>query len=89
MYFFVLILTAAYTRLSRDDEAVGESGSIVNQKAMLESYAAQNGFSTIQSHLRQGFARSSPLRALDTAVSVWCGDSGEELIRAAGRVLHL
>ena len=38
-------ITALYSRLSRDDEAVGDSLSIVNQKAMLEKYAEQNGFS--------------------------------------------
>ena len=37
-------ITALYERLSRDDELVGESNSIVNQKAYLESYAAQHGF---------------------------------------------
>jgi DNA invertase Pin-like site-specific DNA recombinase len=38
-------ITALYSRLSRDDEAAGDSLSIVNQKAMLEKYAEQNGFS--------------------------------------------
>ena len=37
-------ITALYERLSRDDELVGESNSIVNQKAYLEGYAAQHGF---------------------------------------------
>lgn len=37
-------ITALYERLSRDDEQIGDSNSIVNQKAMLESYAAQRGF---------------------------------------------
>ena len=40
-------ITALYSRLSRDDEAIGDSLSIVNQKAMLEKYAEQNGFSNI------------------------------------------
>ena len=31
--------TALYERLSRDDEQVGDSNSIVNQKKYLESYA--------------------------------------------------
>ena len=31
--------TALYERLSRDDELVGESNSIKNQKQLLESYA--------------------------------------------------
>ena len=37
-------ITALYERLSRDDEAAGDSNSIVNQKMLLESYAAQRGF---------------------------------------------
>lgn len=32
-------ITALYERLSRDDEMVGDSNSIVNQKKMLEDYA--------------------------------------------------
>ena len=34
-------ITALYERLSRDDEMVGDSNSIVNQKKMLEDYAKQ------------------------------------------------
>jgi DNA invertase Pin-like site-specific DNA recombinase len=49
-------ITALYTRLSRDDELVGESGSIINQKAMLEKYAAQNGFSNIVHFSDDGFS---------------------------------
>ncbi len=49
-------ITALYSRLSRDDELVGESGSIVNQKAMLEKYAAQNGFSNIVHFSDDGFS---------------------------------
>lgn len=41
-------ITALYERLSRDDELTGESNSIINQKEMLENYAAQNGFSNIR-----------------------------------------
>ena len=37
-------ITALYERLSRDDEAAGDSNSIVNQKRYLEDYAAQKGF---------------------------------------------
>ncbi len=37
-------ITAFYERLSRDDEAAGDSNSIVNQKMLLETYAAQHGF---------------------------------------------
>ena len=37
-------ITALYERLSRDDEAQGESNSITNQKKILEDYATKNGF---------------------------------------------
>ena len=37
-------ITALYERLSRDDEAAGDSNSIISQKMQLESYAAQHGF---------------------------------------------
>ena len=38
---------ALYCRLSRDDNMDTESNSISNQKAMLESYAAQWGLTNI------------------------------------------
>ena len=37
-------ITALYERLSCDDELVGDSNSIINQKELLEDYAIQNGF---------------------------------------------
>ena len=40
-------LRIAYERLSRDDEAVGDSLSIQNQKMVLEDYAARNGMGTL------------------------------------------
>ena len=40
-------ITALYCRLSRDDELTGDSNSIVNQKAMLEDFAARQGFTNI------------------------------------------
>jgi DNA invertase Pin-like site-specific DNA recombinase len=41
-------ITALYERLSRDDLLAGESMSIQNQKAILERYAADNGFGNIR-----------------------------------------
>ena len=43
-----MLITALYERLSRDDEQTGESGSITNQKIMLEDFAAKNGFENIR-----------------------------------------
>lgn len=37
-------ITALYCRLSRDDDLQGDSNSIINQKAMLQKYADDNGF---------------------------------------------
>lgn len=37
-------ITALYCRLSRDDELVGDSNSIVNQRAILSKYAHDNHF---------------------------------------------
>lgn len=41
-------ITALYERLSRDDLLENESVSIANQKAILEIYAQQNGFTNIR-----------------------------------------
>lgn len=49
-------ITALYERLSRDDELTGESNSIINQKAMLEEYAKQNGFSNLVHYTDDGFS---------------------------------
>ena len=45
-----------YCRLSNDDERDGESVSIENQKAMLESYAAQRGFTNISHYTDDGWS---------------------------------
>jgi len=42
------LLTAAYERLSADDDLQGESNSISNQKMILETYARKNGFHNIR-----------------------------------------
>jgi len=49
-------ITALYSRLSRDDDLVGESGSIQMQKSMLEDYAAKNGFSNPVHYVDDGFS---------------------------------
>ena len=42
------MVTALYTRLSRDDMLDGESNSITTQKRMLEEYASKNNFLNIR-----------------------------------------
>ena len=49
-------ITALYCRLSRDDELQGDSNSIINQKAMLQKYADDNGFGNTQVFVDDGFS---------------------------------
>ena len=49
-------ITALYERLSKDDDLLGESNSIVNQKTMLENYAAQNNFKNIRHYTDDGYS---------------------------------
>ena len=52
-------ITALYERLSRDDEQLGDSNSIVNQKRMLEDYASQHGFSNCVHYTDDGYSGGS------------------------------
>ena len=49
-------LTALYERLSRDDDLSGDSISILNQKAYLENYAAQRGYTNIAHYTDDGWS---------------------------------
>lgn len=49
-------ITALYERLSRDDEQFGDSISIINQKEMLETYAAQHGYTNICHYTDDGYS---------------------------------
>jgi len=51
-----LKITALYCRLSRDDELQGDSNSIKNQKAMLQKYADDNGFSHTEFFVDDGYS---------------------------------
>ena len=48
--------TALYERLSRDDELGGESNSITNQKAFLECYAREQGFTGCRHYTDDGYS---------------------------------
>ena len=52
-------ITALYERLSRDDEQVGESNSIQNQKMYLEEYARQHGMRNIRHFSDDGYSGKS------------------------------
>ena len=49
-------ITALYGRLSRDDELVGDSNSIVHQKEMLAKYAKEHGFTNTAFYIDDGFS---------------------------------
>ena len=49
-------ITALYERLSRDDNLIGESNSIINQKEMLENYARENGFANFEHYTDDGYS---------------------------------
>ena len=49
-------VTALYCRLSRDDELQGDSNSIINQKAILQKYADDNGFGNTQFFVDDGYS---------------------------------
>lgn len=49
-------ITALYEKLSRDDEQSGDSNSIINQKKMLEKYAAKQGFTNLRHYMDDGWS---------------------------------
>lgn len=49
-------ITALYCRLSRDDELQGDSNSIINQKAILQKYADDNGFRNTTLFVDDGYS---------------------------------
>ena len=49
-------ITALYCRLSQDDELQGDSNSIKNQKAILQRYAADNGFHNTEFFVDDGYS---------------------------------
>ena len=49
-------ITALYCRLSRDDELQGDSNSILNQKAILQKFADDNGFLNTSYFVDDGYS---------------------------------
>lgn len=49
-------VTALYCRLSKDDEQIGDSNSIVHQKEILAKYAKEHGFSNCEFYVDDGFS---------------------------------
>ena len=52
-------ITALYCRLSRDDEQLGESNSIKNQKSILSKYAKDNHFINTRFFVDDGYSGTS------------------------------
>ena len=49
-------ITALYCRLSRDDEQLGESNSIKNQKSILSKYASDHQYQNPQFYIDDGWS---------------------------------
>lgn len=49
-------ITALYCRLSKDDELIGDSNSIVHQKEMLAKYAKEHGFTNTEFYVDDGYS---------------------------------
>ncbi len=49
-------ITALYERLSRDDDLVGDSNSVINQKKYLEGYAADHGYGNCVHYTDDGWS---------------------------------
>lgn len=49
-------VTALYARLSKEDDLVGDSNSIVHQKEILAKYAKEHGFTNIEFYVDDGFS---------------------------------
>ena len=52
-------ITALYARLSSDDMQEGDRNSIIHQKAILQEYAINNGFSNRQFYVDDGWSGTS------------------------------
>ena len=61
-------IDALYCRLSRDDDQEGVSGSIKNQQAILEKYAADNGFDNPRVFIDDGWSGVSFARPAFTEI---------------------
>lgn len=82
------LITALYCRLSQEDERLGESLSIENQRLMLQKYAEEHRFPNIQFYVDDGFSgadfnRPSFKRMM---VDVECGKVGIVIVKDQSRL---
>lgn len=55
-YYYGGDVTALYCRLSKDDEQIGDSNSIVHQKEILAKYAKEHGFVNCEFYVDDGYS---------------------------------
>ncbi len=82
------LITALYCRLSQEDERLGESLSIENQRLMLQKYAEEHRFPNIQFYVDDGFSganfnRPSFKRMMN---DVECGKVGIVIVKDQSRL---
>lgn len=82
------LITALYCRLSQEDERLGESLSIENQRLMLKKYAEEHRFPNIQFYVDDGFSgadfnRPSFKRMMN---DVECGRVGIVIVKDQSRL---
>jgi len=81
-------ITALYERLSHDDERLDESGSIENQKRLLEGYAQKNGF-TNPRHFTDDGVRGTTFRwpGLDAMLDeIRAGNASTVIVKDQSRI---
>ena len=81
-------ITALYERLSRDDEQLGDSNSIVNQKRMLEEYAEKNGYPNCRHYTDDGWSGGNFERPAwkQLLAGIEAGEIGAVLVKDMSRV---
>uniref|UniRef100_UPI004026CD05 recombinase family protein n=1 Tax=Eubacterium sp. TaxID=142586 RepID=UPI004026CD05 len=82
------LITALYCRLSQEDERLGESLSIENQRLMLQKYAEEHRFPNLQFYVDDGFSgadfnRPSFKRMMN---DVECGKVGIVIVKDQSRL---
>ena len=85
------LITALYCRLSQEDERLGESLSIENQRLMLKKYAEEHRFPNIQFYVDDGFSgadfnRPSFKRMMN---DVECGKVGIVIVKDCCAIMGL
>ena len=82
------LITALYCRLSQEDERLGESLSIENQRLMLKKYAEEHRFPNIQFYVDDGFSGADFNRPAFKRMmyEVECGRVGIVIVKDQSRL---